>query len=79
MLNLGVAAHWAYKEGITDEVEGTSDNSKLNWFKQIIELQEDTDDAADFMDGVKGELFGDRVYVFTPKATFMNCLRERAH
>ncbi|KRM93770.1 GTP diphosphokinase [Lentilactobacillus senioris DSM 24302 = JCM 17472] len=63
----GVAAHWAYKEGITDEVEGTSDNSKLNWFKQIIELQEDTDDAADFMDGVKGELFGDRVYVFTPK------------
>ena len=63
----GVAAHWAYKEGITDEVQDSGDNSKLNWFKQIIELQEDTDDAADFMDGVKGELFGDRVYVFTPK------------
>lgn len=63
----GVAAHWAYKEGVTGEVQQTNDNSKLNWVKQIIELQEDTDDASDFMDGVKGELFGDRVYVFTPK------------
>ncbi len=63
----GIAAHWAYKEGIKDGVQGSNDNNKLNWFKEIIELQEDTDDAADFMDGVKGELFGDRVYAFTPK------------
>ncbi|KRM11616.1 RelA/SpoT family protein [Lentilactobacillus farraginis] len=63
----GIAAHWAYKEGITGGVKGSQDNNKLNWFKQIIELQEDTDDAADFMDSVKGELFGDHVYVFTPK------------
>ncbi|GAY73097.1 RelA/SpoT family protein [Lentilactobacillus kosonis] len=63
----GIAAHWAYKEGIKDGVDGSNDNNKLNWFKEIIELQEDTDDAADFMDGVKGELFGDRVYAFTPK------------
>ncbi|MCP9332162.1 RelA/SpoT family protein [Lentilactobacillus hilgardii] len=63
----GIAAHWAYKEGITNGVKGSQDNNKLNWFKQIIELQEDTDDAADFMDSVKGELFGDHVYVFTPK------------
>ncbi|MBZ2200491.1 RelA/SpoT family protein [Lentilactobacillus hilgardii] len=63
----GIAAHWAYKEGITNGVKGSQDNNKLNWFKQIIGLQEDTDDAADFMDSVKGELFGDHVYVFTPK------------
>lgn len=63
----GIAAHWAYKEGITNGVKTSQDNNKLNWFKQIIELQEDTDDAADFMDSVKGELFGDHVYVFTPK------------
>lgn len=63
----GIAAHWAYKEGIHSEVKASQDNNKLNWFKQIIELQEDTDDAADFMDSVKGELFGDHVYVFTPK------------
>ncbi len=63
----GIAAHWAYKEGITNGVKTSQDNNKLNWFKQIIELQEETDDAADFMDSVKGELFGDHVYVFTPK------------
>lgn len=63
----GVAAHWAYKEGKTDKVQTTNTGNKLNWFKQIIELQEDTDDASDFMDSVKGELFGDHVYAFTPK------------
>ncbi|MBW1605507.1 bifunctional (p)ppGpp synthetase/guanosine-3',5'-bis(diphosphate) 3'-pyrophosphohydrolase [Lactobacillus sp. Sy-1] len=62
----GVAAHWAYKEGIKSEVKSSTDNTKLNWFKKIIELQEDTDDASDFMQSVKGELFGDHVYAFTP-------------
>lgn len=63
----GVAAHWAYKEGFKDKVHETNTGDKLNLFKHIIELQEDTDDAADFMDSVKGELFGDHVYAFTPK------------
>ena len=63
----GVAAHWAYKEGVTDKVQETNSGDKLNLFKHIIELQEDTDDASDFMDSVKGELFGDHVYAFTPK------------
>ncbi|WP_367294892.1 bifunctional (p)ppGpp synthetase/guanosine-3',5'-bis(diphosphate) 3'-pyrophosphohydrolase [Levilactobacillus yonginensis] len=63
----GVAAHWAYKEGVKDKVQETNSGDKLNLFKHIIELQEDTDDASDFMDSVKGELFGDHVYAFTPK------------
>lgn len=63
----GVAAHWAYKEGVKDKVQETNSGDKLNIFKHIIELQEDTDDASDFMDSVKGELFGDHVYAFTPK------------
>ncbi|KRM67833.1 (p)ppGpp synthetase I SpoT RelA [Apilactobacillus ozensis DSM 23829 = JCM 17196] len=63
----GVAAHWAYKEGVRDEVKSSNDNNRLNWFKRIIELQEDTDNASDFMTSVKGELFGDHVYAFTPK------------
>lgn len=63
----GVAAHWAYKEGQTGKVEYNGTGNKLNWFKQIIEIQEDTENAADFMDSVKGELFGDHVYAFTPK------------
>ncbi|WP_412990225.1 RelA/SpoT family protein [Pediococcus siamensis] len=63
----GVAAHWAYKEGKTDKVKSTETGKKLNWFKEIVELQDESKDAADFMDSVKGDLFGDRVYAFTPK------------
>ncbi|GEL14461.1 RelA/SpoT family protein [Pediococcus cellicola] len=63
----GVAAHWAYKEGKTDKVKTSDTGKKLNWFKEIVELQDESKDAADFMDSVKGDLFGDRVYAFTPK------------
>ncbi|MBO2725523.1 RelA/SpoT family protein [Lactiplantibacillus plantarum] len=63
----GVAAHWAYKEGKRDEVQETQSGNKLNLVKEIIELQDESKDAADFMEGVKGDLFSDRVYAFTPK------------
>ena len=63
----GIAAHWAYKEGKTDGVKETTTGEKLNLFKEIIELQNESIDASDFMESVKGDLFGDRVYVFTPK------------
>ncbi|USS92780.1 bifunctional (p)ppGpp synthetase/guanosine-3',5'-bis(diphosphate) 3'-pyrophosphohydrolase [Fructilactobacillus ixorae] len=62
----GVAAHWAYKQGQTDVVANDDNNVQLNWFKKIIEIQEETDNAADFMDSVQGELFSDHVYAFTP-------------
>ena len=63
----GIAAHWAYKEGKTDGVKETTTGEKLNLFKEIIELQNESIDASDFMESVKGDLFSDRVYVFTPK------------
>ncbi|MCP0887811.1 bifunctional (p)ppGpp synthetase/guanosine-3',5'-bis(diphosphate) 3'-pyrophosphohydrolase [Ligilactobacillus sp. WILCCON 0076] len=63
----GIAAHWAYKEGKTDVVDRTSTGDKLNLLKEIIEFQKEATDANDFMTSVKGDLFGDRVYVFTPK------------
>ncbi|KRL01272.1 RelA/SpoT family protein [Liquorilactobacillus capillatus] len=63
----GIAAHWAYKEGKKEGVYQDNTGNKLNWFKEIIELQDETSDAAEFVESVKGDLFGDRVYVFTPK------------
>lgn len=64
----GVAAHWAYKEGKTDKVQ-TNDTieRQLNWFKDLMELQDDARDAAEFMDFVKEDIFKDQVYVFSPK------------
>lgn len=63
----GVAAHWAYKEGITKKIEDDSDGNKLAWFRDIIDLQDDSKDASDFMASVKEDIFKDKVYVFTPK------------
>lgn len=63
----GIAAHWAYKEGKKDAVKATTSGDRLNLFKEIIELQDETTDAKEFMKSVKGDLFTDRSYVFTPK------------
>ncbi|MBU5583987.1 hypothetical protein KQJ29_30385, partial [Enterococcus sp. S181_ASV_20] len=73
----GVAAHWAYKEGKTDKQETTQDNKQLDWFREIIELQDESYDASEFMESVKGDIFSDKVYVFTPKGDVTelpNCL-----
>lgn len=60
----GIAAHWKYKEGVSKE-----DNldKKLTWLREILEWQDDTRDAKEFMDGLKIDLFTDEVFVFTPK------------
>ncbi|MGX6980015.1 RelA/SpoT family protein [Vagococcus elongatus] len=63
----GVAAHWAYKEGKTEKVEEDAETRQLSWFRELIELQDESNDAFDFMEGVKGDIFSDKVYVFTPK------------
>ncbi|EOL41160.1 RelA/SpoT family protein [Enterococcus phoeniculicola] len=63
----GVAAHWAYKEGKTEKTEPDGMTKQLSWFHEIIELQDESYDASEFMEGVKGDIFSDKVYVFTPK------------
>ncbi|HZK18844.1 MAG TPA: bifunctional (p)ppGpp synthetase/guanosine-3',5'-bis(diphosphate) 3'-pyrophosphohydrolase [Clostridia bacterium] len=63
----GIAAHWLYKEG------GRGDRKfaqKMAWLRRILEWQSeigDTDDAREFMEGLKIDLFSDSVYVFTPR------------
>ncbi|AYW51359.1 bifunctional (p)ppGpp synthetase/guanosine-3',5'-bis(diphosphate) 3'-pyrophosphohydrolase [Tetragenococcus halophilus] len=63
----GVAAHWAYKEGHTEEIQPDEMTNQVGWFKELLELQDESFDASDFMEGVKGDIFSDKVYVFTPK------------
>lgn len=63
----GIAAHWAYKEGKKNAVKETTTGDKLNLFKEIIEFKKEANDAKEFMHNVKGDLFSDRSYVFTPK------------
>ncbi len=67
----GVAAHWAYKEGVTTKVQSDELGDQLSWFRDIIELQSESDDAYEFMDSIKQDIFTDNVYVFTPGGDVM--------
>ena len=60
----GVAAHWAYKEGV--DASKVSLDSRLNWFKEIVGNVSDNPDAEEFMAALKTDLLSDKVYVFTP-------------
>lgn len=61
----GIAAHWKYKEG--KKVESNFEQ-KLSWIRQLLEVQHDSrDDAGEFMESLKIDLFADTVFVFTPK------------
>ncbi len=60
---LGVAAHWRYKEG------GRTDarmEEKIAWLRQLLEWKDDVADAGEFAEQFRTELFQDQVYVLTP-------------
>ena len=63
----GIAAHWAYKEGKNVENKRESIDQKLTWFREILEFQNESSNAEEFMESLKFDLFSDMVYVFTPK------------
>ncbi|GAB3050405.1 RelA/SpoT family protein [Virgibacillus ainsalahensis] len=63
----GIAAHWAYKEGRQIKNSKKSFEEKLTWFREILDWQSETNDAEEFMESLKVDLFSDMVYVFTPK------------
>lgn len=67
----GVAAHWAYKEGVKDKINLDQNDHQIDVFREIMEIQEESSSDADFMQNVKGDIFTDRVYVFTPKGEVM--------
>jgi GTP pyrophosphokinase len=58
----GIASHWRYKEG------GSPDkyDERINWLRRVMEWQQDVDDAQEFVDSMKTDVFKNRVYVFTP-------------
>ncbi|MEW6978376.1 bifunctional (p)ppGpp synthetase/guanosine-3',5'-bis(diphosphate) 3'-pyrophosphohydrolase [Bacillus pumilus] len=65
----GIAAHWAYKEGkaSAESTEEAVFQKKLSWFREILEFQNESTDAEEFMESLKIDLFSDMVFVFTPK------------
>ncbi|CAH8708520.1 bifunctional (p)ppGpp synthetase/guanosine-3',5'-bis(diphosphate) 3'-pyrophosphohydrolase [Paenibacillus thiaminolyticus] len=60
----GIAAHWAYKEG---GANSGSFEEKMTFLREILDLQQETNDAQEFVESLKMDFFSDLVFVFTPK------------
>src|SRR4030043_1652724 len=61
---LGIAAHWRYNEGAPRD---DAFEKKILWFRSLMEWKQDVEDAGEFVDSLKTDVFQDRVYIFTPK------------
>lgn len=61
---LGVAAHWKYKEGSTGKQSGYDE--RINWLRRILQWQEEVAESGDLVEELRSQVFDDRVYVFTP-------------
>ena len=69
----GIAAHWRYKEkGMKD----AQYEQRINWLRKLMEWRQEVQDAQEFVDGMKTDVFQDRVYVFTPRGDIVDLPTE---
>jgi GTP pyrophosphokinase len=59
----GIAAHWRYKEGAPHNEDY---ERRVVWLRQMMDWIQDVDDAGEFVDSMKTDVFSDLVYAFTP-------------
>ncbi|MCC5858142.1 MAG: GTP diphosphokinase [Ectothiorhodospiraceae bacterium] len=69
---LGVAAHWRYKEGGSHDARF---EQKIAWLRQLLEWGREESGAEDFIDRFKAEIFEDRVYVISPRGDVIDLPR----
>lgn len=69
----GVAAHWLYKANEPDNP--MTARLGAQWLQSLLDIQNETRDAAEFWDHVKVDLFPEAVYVFTPKSKIISLPR----
>ena len=67
----GIASHWRYKEG----GRGSSNKvyeERINWLRSMMEWRSEVNDAQEFVEGMKTDVFQDRVYIFTPRGDIID-------
>lgn len=69
MAEYGVAAHWKYKNGMSNDKLGTEET--FAWVRRLLENQQDTE-AEEYIRTLKVDLFADEVFVFTPNGDVIN-------
>lgn len=67
----GVAAHWIYKSRGKQGSAMAAQQANARWLQSLIDIQDETRDANEFLEHVKIDLFPDAIYVFTPKSKIM--------
>lgn len=67
---LGVAAHWKYKEGSGATRSGYEE--KITWLRKLLAWQDDLADSGEMLAEMRSQVFDDRVYVFTPKGAVID-------
>jgi GTP pyrophosphokinase len=69
---LGVAAHWRYKEGGGRDARY---EQKIEWARRLLDAGRASDGDGDFLDQLRRDLFADRIYVFTPRGDVIDLPR----
>jgi len=59
---LGVAAHWRYKQG-----QGKTEGKQFDWLRELLDILEHTQNPQEFLEHTKLEMYQDQVFCFTPK------------
>lgn len=65
----GIASHWRYKEGAKRD---KSYEQRINWLRNMMEWHTDVNDATEFVESMRSDVFQDRVYVFTPRGDIID-------
>ena len=66
----GVAAHWLYKAGGEIDIAEAQQETH-RWLQSLLEIQSESRDSKEFLEHIKGDLFPEEIYVFTPKGKIM--------
>jgi GTP pyrophosphokinase len=66
----GIAAHWRYKEKGSKVNEAYE--QRVNMLRRLMDWRQDVTDASEFVEGMRSDVFQDRVYIFTPRGDIID-------
>ncbi len=66
----GIAAHWRYKEGGRNSNKAFEE--RIKWLRNMMDWRSEVSDATEFVEGMKTDVFQDRVYIFTPRGDIID-------
>ncbi|MBE6450034.1 MAG: bifunctional (p)ppGpp synthetase/guanosine-3',5'-bis(diphosphate) 3'-pyrophosphohydrolase [Alphaproteobacteria bacterium] len=69
---LGVAAHWEYKQNMAPTVDG----KKFRWMRELLDLLNDSSNSDEFLENTKISMYNDQIFCFTPKGDLFNLPKD---